>query len=62
MLALLPPDAYALKLAAIELAQAAENLDLLAVMHLARQLGPRRLLRSTSKLGEKHPAPDDDHR
>lgn len=37
-LALLPPDAYALKSAAIELAQAAENLELFGVMHLAREL------------------------
>ncbi|HSG22684.1 MAG TPA: hypothetical protein VLA64_06950 [Azonexus sp.] len=37
-LAQLPPDAYALKLAAIELAQAAENIELFGVMHLARQL------------------------
>lgn len=37
-LALLPPDAYALKSAAIELAQAAENAELFGVMHLARQL------------------------
>ena len=40
-LALLPPDAYALKLAAAELAQAAENAELSGVMHLARQLTAR---------------------
>ena len=34
----LPPDAYALKLAATELAQAAENAEMFGVMHLARQL------------------------
>jgi len=37
-LAALPPDAYALKLAATDLAQAAENAELFGVMHLARQL------------------------
>ncbi len=40
-LAFLPPDAYALKLAATELAQAAENAELFGVMHLARQLAGR---------------------
>lgn len=34
----LPPDAYALKLAATELALAAENAEMFGVMHLARQL------------------------
>lgn len=37
-LALLPPDAYALKSAAVELAQAAENLEFFGVMHLAREM------------------------
>lgn len=40
-LALLPPDAYALKLTATELAQAAENAELFGVMYLARQLAAR---------------------
>jgi len=40
-LAFLPPDAYALKLAATDLAQAAENAELFGVMHLARQLADR---------------------
>jgi len=37
-LALLPPDIYAFKLAAVELAQAAENIELFGVLHLARAL------------------------
>lgn len=37
-LAFLPPDAYALKLAATDLAQAAENAELFGVMQLAHQL------------------------
>lgn len=37
-LAVLPPDAYALKTEAAQLAQQAEQLELYGVMHLARQL------------------------
>jgi len=35
----LPPDAYALKSEALELAQQAEHLELWGIMHLARQIG-----------------------
>ena len=45
-LALLPPDLYAMKLAAIELAQAAENIELFGVMHLARALAESLNLRA----------------
>ena len=37
-LAVLPPDAYALRLESSELAQQAEPLELFGIMHLARQL------------------------
>ncbi|MGE5471853.1 MAG: hypothetical protein ACM3X0_13735 [Bacteroidota bacterium] len=37
-LAALPPDAYAIKLEALELAQQAEHLELFGIVHLARQL------------------------
>jgi hypothetical protein len=37
-LALLPPDASTLQQVATELAQAAENIELFGVRHLARQL------------------------
>ena len=37
-LAALPPDAYALKLEADEIAQQAEHLELFGIVHLARQI------------------------